>query len=125
MSGHSHWFYCDSTNGIAHSEPEEIKSPSIFELINKFKQELVQAYDNKYNDNIYILSKVIDEILNEFNEDVQVGYCLSQIDEMRSFYEYRQNGLDNIDYKIVTYFSKINNFCEIFNLDWFVLGLRS
>lgn len=55
---------------------------------------------------------MIDEILNEFNEDVQVGYCLSQIDEMRSFYEYRQNGLDSIDYKIVTYFSKINIFSK-------------
>lgn len=121
LSGHSHWFYCDSENGIAHSEPEEIKSFSIFELINAFEQVRVHSNDFKYDDNIVTLSDVIDEILEEFNEDVQVKYCISQINEMYRFYEYRQNRLENINYQIVTCFLKINIFCEVFNLDWFVL----
>lgn len=122
LSGHSHWYYCDARNGIAHSEPEEKESFSIFELIARLKQECYNTENSNFNDNIYALSKEIIKILDEFREDMQVKYCFSQIKDMQMFYEYRQNRIENIDYKTVTSFLTVTIFCDVFNLDWFVLN---
>lgn len=121
LSGHSHWYYCDAKNGIAHSEPKEEESFSLYELIGRLKQEYYNAENTKFDENIRIISKVVINVLDEFKEDVQVKYCFSQIKEMRMIYEYGQNRIYNIDYEIVTSFLTITIFCEVFNLDWFVL----
>lgn len=121
LSGHSHWCYCDAENGIAHSEPEEEKSFNIFELIERLKQENYDTENTDFNENIYILSKAVRSVLDEFREDIQVRFCLPQIKELQMFYEYRRNRIDNIDYETVISFLTVTIFCEVFNLDWFVL----
>lgn len=121
LTSHSHWYYRDAENGIAHSEPEEKKSFGIFELIERLKQEHYNAENTKFDENIHTLSRAVMNILDEFREDVQIKYCVSQIKEMQRIYEYRQYMIDDIDYKIVTAFLTVTIFCEVFNLDWFVL----
>lgn len=121
LSGHFHWYYCNAENGIAHSEPEEKESPSIFELIKEIKQGYYNIENRNFKQNIRDLSEIVINVLNEFLEDTQVRYCFSQIKDMRMFYEYRQNRIDNIDDETVVSFLTVNIFCEVFNLDWFVL----
>lgn len=121
LSGHSHWYYRDAESGIAHSEPEEEKSFSIFELIERFKQEYYNVKSERFDENIHILSKSILEVLEEFREDTQVKYCISQMKYIQRIYEYSQYRLDKIDYKTVTSFLTVTIFCDVFNLDWFVL----
>lgn len=121
LSGHSHWYYRDARSGIAHSEPKEEKSFSIFELIERLKQKYYNAENTKFDENIYTISKIVMNVLEEFREDMQVKYCFSKIKDMQMIYEYRQNWIDNIDYKTVTSFLTITIFCDVFNLDWFVL----
>lgn len=121
LSGHSHWYYCNTRNGIAHSEPEEEETFSIFGLIEALKSERYNTENTEFNKNIYSLSEAVRSVLDEFREDVQVKFCLSQIKDMRRFYEYRQNRINNIEYEIVTSFLTVTVFCDIFNLDWFVL----
>lgn len=121
LAGHSHWYYCDTKNGIAHSEPEEEKSFNIFELIERLKQENYDIENTDFNENIHILSQAVRSVLDEFREDIQVRFCLSQIKDLQMFYEYHWNRIDNIGYETVTSFLTVTIFCEVFNLDWFVL----
>lgn len=121
LSGHSHWYYCDAENGIAHSEPEEEKSFNIFELIERLKQENYDAENTDFNENIHILSKAVRNVLDEFSEDIQVKFCFSQIKDLQMPYAYHQNTINNIDYNTATSFLIVTIFCEVFNLDWFVL----
>lgn len=121
LSGHSHWYYRDAESGIAHSEPEEENTFSIFELIGIFEQEHYDAENEKFDENIKILSKAILNVLDEFREDAQVRYCFSQIEDMQNNYEYRQYRIDEINYRTVISFLTVTIFCDVFNLDWFVL----
>lgn len=121
LSGHSHWYYCNAQSGIAHSEPEEEHIFSIYELIERFKLEYAKKENENYDRNITELSEAVLYVLNEFKEDVQVQYCFSQLQNMQRIYEYRQYRIEDINYRTVTSFLTVSVFCDIFNLDWFVL----
>lgn len=134
LSGHSHWYYCNAENGIAHSEPEEKHTFSIYELIERFKQEYTKSENTNYNRNINELAKAVLFVLNEFKEDIQVQYCFSQLlninmqriyeylqYEIYEYHQYYQYEIYGIDYRTVTSFLLVALFCDVFNLDWFVL----
>ncbi len=121
LSGHSHWYYCNAQNGIAHSEPEEEDTISIYELIEIFRQEYSKEGNGNYDSNIEDLSQTIIDVLREFEGDIQVKYFYSQIQNMQRIYEYWQYRTNEMDYRTVTSFLTVTVFCDIFNLDWFVL----
>lgn len=121
LSGHSHWYYCNAQDGIAHSEPKEVETFSIYELIERFKQEYNTGENTKFDNNISTLSQAILNVMDEFKKDIQVQYCFSQLQNMQRIYEYRQYRIGEINYRTVTSFLTVTVFCDVFNLDWFVI----
>lgn len=122
LSGHENWYYCDTNGGIAHSEPEEIEIENIFSLIEILKKEQCYNQDMKYDQNLDFLSRNIVGVLDEnFREDAQVKFFFSQFKEMKRIYEYQKNKLDSFDYMAIVNYLTIIIFCDVFNLDWFLL----
>ena len=124
LSGHTHWYYCDAYNGIAHSEEEEEETYDIFDMIEELMRGYYYTESTAFDTNVNRLAENVINVLNEFEDDVQVKYALSQIREMEKNYEYRQYRINDIHYRTVISFLTVNIFCDIFNLDWFVLGGR-
>lgn len=137
LSGHSSWYYCDATSGIACSEPEEEGTLSIFELIDEFVlmsdyAQKIGGADDFYSsayENLSFLSHTIVKTLKEnFNEDAQVQFFFSQLKEIEDFY-YRDLHFiyhhyilnDNVFISAIQYFMEVAIFCDVFNLDWFAL----
>lgn len=121
LSGHTHWYYCDAENGIAHSEPEEEKTYNIFDLIEELQRNQFNAEDTTYENNLIELSEIIVNALREFSNDIQVKYFFSQLQQMNYIYESRKYRLEEVDYTVITSFLTVTIFCDVFNLDWFVL----
>lgn len=133
LSGHTQWYYCDANSGIAHSEPEEQKTRNILELIEDFKHGNNYTYVGSFYENLMSLSKTIIDTLEDLKKDVQVDFCFKQIREMQNLYEYQQRLYRKIyheinhheyiedSYMVFYAFSVVTIFCDVFNLDWFVL----
>lgn len=129
LSGHTHWYYCNAYSGIAHSEPEEDETFDIFEMIHELVDENRNTGNLSFDENIYQLANIVESVSNEFEDDAQVNYFFSQVNEMKSHYEYiyyRMHtsllyGLNIVNYSTVISFLTVSIFCDIFNLDWFVL----
>lgn len=117
LSRHSSWNYYDSGNGIACSEPAKIKTRNIYHLINDFIEENRNLVNKGKNDfdiyqNLEFLEGKIVNIARENSDDnVQAKFFLQQIENIMPLYYYEARS-----------YAIINIFCEIFNLDWYVLG---
>lgn len=122
LSGHTTWNYCDANKGIACSEPETIHTISIFQLIrdyveeDAYKRDRKQFYSYQEDDfNVYqnlefLEGKIVNMLRQMFREDAQAEFFLEQIQGIREIYSYAFRS-----------FAIIKIFCEIFNLDWYVL----
>lgn len=138
LSGHSSWYYCDATSGIACSEPEEETTISIFELIEEFilMSDYAQKIDGENDfyssvyENLSFLSNTIVRTLEDnFNEDAQVQFFFSQLKKSEDFYYSNLHFIyhhyilnDNVPISAIQYFMDIAIFCDVFNLDWFALN---
>lgn len=119
LSGHESWNYQNVKNGKACSEPELIYTKGIFRLISNYVEENDHYYNNRNNFDddfdIYqnlerLEGKIVDTLRQNFIEDVQVNFFLEKIEEIHEFYGH-----------VYRSYAVIKVFCEIFNLDWFVL----
>lgn len=120
LSGHTHWYYCSANSGVAHSEPEKYEIQHIFDLVEELKY---QQEDNKsYHENLELLAKLITDSLKEFNEDIQVKYYFYKLDSIEKSNEYMLYARKyDYNYRDIILFLRITFFCEVFNLNWFVL----
>lgn len=121
LSGHERWYYCNAENGIAHSEPEQQEILDIYQLIEELHRENNCSENTSYRQNIGMLSEQIKGVLEEFREDFQVDHFFSELRKMENMYESIQYRADMVDYRTAVSFLSVVLFCDVFNLDWFVL----
>lgn len=123
LSGHSHWYYCDNCNGIAYSEPEKHKINNIFGTIESFIYKNTQIHMNtSYAENLESLYNSIIETVNDYHYNAQVNYFFSKIEKVDIDYEYDIGRLYRLSYSLWKHYHTISTFCDVFNLDWFVLN---
>lgn len=122
LSGHESWYYCDAESGVAHSEPEEQEVIDFYELIEGLRKEHYCSSNKNYSENLGGLSEEIKSVLKEFRDDCQVEYFFSELKKQEQIYELNHYRFAMGDYRTGTAFITIALFCEVFNLDWFVIA---
>lgn len=122
LSGHTTWNYYNVDDGIACSEQEKIHTISIHQLIRNYVEENVNKNDKKqfnsyqedyfdiYQNLEFLEGKIVNMLRQNFSENTQAEFFLEQIRDVREIYHYAFRS-----------FAIVKIFCEIFNLDWYVL----
>lgn len=122
LSGHTTWNYCDTDKGIACSEQETIRTRSIYQHISNYIEKNSERNDKRESDyyegdhfvvyqNLEFLEgKIVNLLRQNFRDNSQAEFFLEQIRDVREFYHYAFRS-----------FAIVKIFCEIFNLDWYIL----
>lgn len=121
LCNHTRWYYYDAYNGIAHSEPEEKKTYNIFNLIDEFRKKSNDSNGGEFRKNIYKLSITIENVLHEFEKEIQVQFFFWQMQEIKKQLKSQDIRIKEIDYRTSISLLTITSFCNIFNFNWFVL----
>ena len=122
MSGHTTWNYCDANKGITCSEQETIHTRSIYHLIRNYTEKNIdrnakkefysykEDYFDVYQNLEFLEGKIVNILRQNFRENEQAEFFLECLKDVRETYHYAFRS-----------FAIIKIFCEIFNLDWYVL----
>jgi hypothetical protein len=127
LSGHEYWTYSQpGTSGQALSEPEDIKEEAFDQRISwlagmdeefRYMQDIARVEEAARADTRGSnLSELVRVIINACYEQRKNEYC----NEFITWLE-RMDSLKNID-NLIKDFMRVQFFCSIFGLMWFVIG---
>lgn len=123
LIGHQSWIYDSAYCGIGCSEPEEKSTLDIKQHINNFIERRNEVRSEKItNENsLSILLYSIEESLQGVY-DIRASEYFNRKEEIqRKFKIYKSDEENYFSRNLITYIL-INEFCDIYNLEWFVLG---
>lgn len=122
LSGHTTWNYYSADKGIACSEQEIVHTKSIYQLIRNFVEENSDEINRKefyyyqedqfeiYKNLEFLEGTIVNILIHNFRNNAQTDFFLYHINAIRNLYN---NAFRS--------FAVVKIFCEIFNLDWYVL----
>ncbi len=123
LKGHQAWVYDSINRGVGCSEPEEKSTENILNRINDFIKDRERTSNRFIDENsLQNLNLSIENTLQGMY-DVHIAEYFNRKDEIyRSFRQYESYNENRYIMNNLISFMLINEFCDIYNLDWFVLG---
>lgn len=123
LKGHQAWVYDSINRGVGCSEPEEKGTENIINRINDFINDRERTSNGFIDENsLQNLNLSIENTLQGMY-DTHVSEYFNRKDEIyRSFRKYESYNENRYIMNNLMSFMLINEFCDIYNLDWFVLG---
>lgn len=123
LIGHHSWVYDSAYCGIGCSEPEEKSTLNIRDHINNFIERRDEVHNEKNNNenSLSILLHSIEESLQGVYDISTTEYYNRKEEIHRQFKIYKSDEENYYSRDLMTYIL-INEFCDIYNLEWFVLG---
>ena len=130
LHGHKEWYYNNASYGVACSEPEKILDMSIVKRIHEFFNERLRL-ENEWNDfekhnyNLRSLTKKIVYALMESPSEIIQSQLVSKfLTDVNTINNYSKYYDEDVVAEKISDFIIMNRFCEIFELNWFVLDYK-